>query len=391
MEFKFSAGTYKFHDEPNFNYQMNRWMTFGNIPKEHIADAARNIKTLCDWKREFLALAAKYNSAGEKLRETCALRAADFFMPYDAPEKPVIFDKLVSLFRESYIECFEKNIIEEYTIPYENVSLPVWYAKHKNTASKGAVVITGGFDCYKEELVPVLLFFADNGFDTYYFEGPGQGEVLLKSKLPMTLKWEKPVKAVLDRFGLDDVTLIGLSLGGYLAPRAAVYEGRIKRVIAWGAMYDFYRVVSTRRGLVLAAFIDIMMALKLAPVLNFCVKIMMKIDAYIFWGVDHGMHVMGASSPYAYFKTLKKFSMKKISHLVKQDFLLLAGAKDHFCELKTYHKQAKKLVSVRSFTGRIFTKAEHAENHCQFGNLKLVLQTMADWIISIQNKEDRQN
>jgi predicted esterase YcpF (UPF0227 family) len=36
--------------------------------------------------------------------------------------------------------------------------------------------------------------------------------------------WERPVKAVLDYFNLEDVTIIGASLGGYLAPRAAVFE-----------------------------------------------------------------------------------------------------------------------------------------------------------------------
>ncbi len=387
MEFKFTAGTYKFHNEPNFNYQMNRWMAFGNIPKEDIAGVARNIKTLGDWKREFLLLADKYNSTGEKLREACACRAADFFMPCDDPEKPELYDKLAGLFRECYKEYFDNKVIEEYRVRYESSSIPVWRVKHNNGVSKGAVVMTGGFDCYKEELIPAILFFADKGFNTYYFEGPGQGEALLKSKLPMTHEWERPVKAVLDRFGLEDVTLIGLSLGGYLAPRAAVYDSRIKRVIAWGAMYDFYRVVSTRRGVVLAAFIDVFMALRLAPVINLCVKFMMKVDAYIFWGVDHGMHVMGVSTPYRYFRALKKFSMRKISPKVTQDFFLLAGAEDHFCELKTYHKQAKKLVNARSFTGRIFTSAEHAENHCQFGNLKLALMTMAGWIESMIKSE----
>lgn len=384
MNYRFTAGTYTFHNEPNFNYQMNRWMVFGNIPVKDIMDAAEKIKSLKDWKREFLSMAAKYHLAGEILREACALRAVDFFMPYDDPEKPIIYNKLVALFRNYYIECFDKVIITEYRADYENISLPVWYARHTSGDSKGAVVISGGFDCYKEELIPVILFFADQGYDTYYFEGPGQGEVLLKSNIPMTHEWEKPVKAVLDTFGLDNVTLIGLSLGGYLAPRAAVYEKRIKRVIAWGAMHDFYKVVITRRGKTLALFINIMVALKLAPVLNLLVNIKMKFDSYIFWGVDHGMHVMGQSTPYKYFKALKKFSMKPISHLVTQDFLLLAGAEDHFCELKTYHKQAKKLVNVRSFTGRIFTRAEHAENHCQFGNLELVLRTMTDWIESVK-------
>jgi pimeloyl-ACP methyl ester carboxylesterase len=210
----------------------------------------------------------------------------------------VIYDRLVRLFREYYKDCFDSGMIAEYRVDYKGTSLPVWYARCAQGETRGTIVVSGGFDCYKEELIPVILYFADRGFDTYYFEGPGQGEVLLKSKLPMTHEWEKPMGAVLDRFNLSDVTLIGLSLGGYLAPRAAVYEPRIKRVVAWGTMYDFYRVVSTRRGVVLGAFIDVLTVLKLAPVLNFLVSIKMRFDPYIFWGVDHGMHVMGASTPY---------------------------------------------------------------------------------------------
>lgn len=388
MEYRFTAGTYKFHDDPNFNYQMNRWMAFGNIPEEDIRSAAQNIKTIADWIREFLLLAEKYRLAGDVLKQACACRAADFFMPYGDPNKPVIYARLVRLFREYYKDCFGGNMIAEYHADFDGVSLPVWYARSAQDKSKGTIIITGGFDCYKEELVPVILYFADRGFDTYYFEGPGQGEVLLRSRLPMTHEWEKPVGAVLDRFNLKDVTLIGLSLGGCLAPRAAAYEPRIKRVVAWGTMYDFYRVVSTRRGKVLAAFIDALMALKLAPLLNLLVRISMRTDPYIFWGVDHGTHVMGVSTPYEYFKALKRYTTKRISRLVKQDFLLLTGAEDHFCELKTFYRQSRALVNVRSFTGRIFTKAEHAENHCQFGNIELALRTMADWIVSVQKKVD---
>ena len=36
--------------------------------------------------------------------------------------------------------------------------------------------------------------------------------------------WERAVAAVLDHFGIDSCTLMGVSLGGYLAPRAAAFE-----------------------------------------------------------------------------------------------------------------------------------------------------------------------
>lgn len=389
MSVEFVSGTYHFHDEPNFNYQMNRWVAFGNLPVQEVKRAADRIRNIKDWKREFMKLAEEAKNTGDIKKQACYYRAVDFFLPYSDQDKQQIYHKLVGLFREAYKEYFDHNNIIEKEVDYDGIKLPVYYApnQHREKA-KGTIVLTGGFDCYKEELIPVMIFFADQGFDFYYFEGPGQGEVLQKYQYPMTHQWEKPVKAVLDAFHLSEVTLIGLSLGGYLAPRAAAYEPRIKKVIAWGSMYDFYDVVSTRRGYGLALFIHSMTTLRFSILFDFFVGIKMKKDDYTYWGIDHGMHVMGVSSPYRYFRKIKLFNTRKISPLVKQDFLLLAGAKDHFCDIAQFYKQTKALTNVRSFTGRIFTAEESAENHCQFGNIKLVLKQMINWI---ENTDENRN
>ena len=47
--------------------------------------------------------------------------------------------------------------------------------------------------------------------------------------LTFTPEWEKPVGAVLDFYGAEDVTIVGVSLGGELAMRAAAMEPRIRR------------------------------------------------------------------------------------------------------------------------------------------------------------------
>lgn len=391
MNYQFKAGTYQFHKEPNFNYQMNRWLTFGNISEEEICKAAGRIKDLEDWKREFLRLARMANEEGDILKEACCYRAVDFFLNYSDPAKESNYDRLVSLFHKAYEPYFREGRILQRSVNFENISLPVWYAPPcKTDISKGTILMTGGFDCYKEELVPVMLYFADYGYHFYYFEGPGQGEVLMKQHYPMTHEWEKPVKAVLDGLDLKEVTLIGLSLGGYLAPRAAIHEKRIQRVIAWGTMYDFYKVVSTRRGMATALFIWSMVWLRLAAVMNAILAIKMKRDPYTFWGIDHGMHVMGVKTPYQYFRKLKSFSMRKIAGFVRQDFLLMTGTKDHFVDMDMYFQMERSLTQVRSFTGRIFTEREKAENHCQFGNLELALNTMTAWIetISTVNNDD---
>ena len=68
------------------------------------------------------------------------------------------------------------------------------------------------------------------------------------------------------------------------------------------------------------------------------------------------------------------------SELVKQDVLILSGRKDHFIPFKMHKMQVKALTNAKSVTARVFTKEEHAQNHCQIGNIGLALDTMIDWI-----------
>ena len=109
--------------------------------------------------------------------------------------------------------------------------------------SKGTLVVFGG---YIEEWLPAGLFFRDAGYDTILFESPGQGAALELAHLPMSPEWEKPVKTVLDFFRRDAVTLMGFSLGGGLVIRAAAFEPRVRRVIAYDICtnaFVFLRIV----------------------------------------------------------------------------------------------------------------------------------------------------
>jgi hypothetical protein len=42
--------------------------------------------------------------------------------------------------------------------------------------------------------------------------------------------------------------------------------------------------------------------------------------------------------------------------------------------------QTRALVNARSVTVRTFTAAEHADQHCQIGNLELACQVITDWL-----------
>ncbi len=60
---------------------------------------------------------------------------------------------------------------------------------------------------------------------------------------------------------------------------------------------------------------------------------------------------------------------------IKQDVLFFSGNDDHFIPVKRHKRQIEALVNAKSITDRIFTKENHAQNHCRIGNIGLALDT----------------
>ncbi len=75
---------------------------------------------------------------------------------------------------------------------------------------------------------------AARGLATLSLDGPGQG--VLSQRIPARADYELVVGAALDALGrpagldLDRIGLVGLSLGGFYAPRVAAHEPRIRAV-----------------------------------------------------------------------------------------------------------------------------------------------------------------
>jgi hypothetical protein len=70
-------------------------------------------------------------------------------------------------------------------------------------------------------------------------------------------------------------------------------------------------------------------------------------------------------------RTLLK--LKKPRGLEPFNFQLKMGHRLH-------RQQLQRLTAARSVTDRVFTSEEHAQNHCQIGNIGLALQVMREWI-----------
>jgi pimeloyl-ACP methyl ester carboxylesterase len=68
------------------------------------------------------------------------------------------------------------------------------------------------------------------------------------------------------------------------------------------------------------------------------------------------------------------------SRRVTQDVLVMVGANDEFQPPKLAAAQVEALTNARSTTVRTFTEDEHADQHCQMGNLGLACSVLVDWL-----------
>ncbi|MTH95222.1 hypothetical protein [Roseibium sp. RKSG952] len=113
-------------------------------------------------------------------------------------------------------------------------------------------------------------------------------------------------------------------------------------------------------------------------------------DETLAWAIAHGRHVSGAASAYDYLKWAQTISTRDVSHLLKQDVLLLGAQEDHLIPLAQFYSQQQTLTNVRSLTARLFTSREHASSHCQVGNTGLSLDVIINWVMESKRQTEEQ-
>ncbi len=370
--FTFPVGYHNLHKTKIIDFQLNRWYSLGYARLKDMEEAAANIKNLRDWKEEMVRLADKALSEGRVINGTFYYRAAEFFTHQTDPDKKALYHKFIDLF---YSKIFANESIERCKVPYGDAYLPALKVSIQGEAQLGTIVIHGGFDSFIEEFYSIALYFADLGYEVIMFDGPGQGGALKEYGLPIEYAWEKPAKAILDYFEVDNTIWMGISMGGWLCFRAAAYEPRIKKVIALSIAYDYMKIPPK------AVEKFARWLFKHPTLMNMTSKLKMRLMPQEKWGIDNLMYITKTDTPLDAALAFIEFNEENLkSGLVTQDVLILTGAEDHFIPLKLHHMQVAALIGAKSITERIFTKDDHGQNHCQIGNIGLALEVMAKWI-----------
>ncbi|WP_433757682.1 alpha/beta fold hydrolase [Nocardia sp. CA-135398] len=367
------VGYRRLHPDRGMEFQFNRFLQWiGPDALAEIRAAAERINSYSDWITVFLELAQQARAEGRVLPAAYYDRAAEFFMPVDDPRRAPARRRFVDAMRDLYQ-------LYPVDVSYGASALPTYEVRPEGL-SHGVIVVCGGFDEYTEEIFPLLLTGARAGYRVIAFDGPGQGGALEDHGLPLTAAWEDPVAAVLDHYGLDDVTLIGISLGGGLAIRAAAFEPRVRRVVALDVLDDFLECLGGQAFPGATPALRIALAARARSLVNLTARLAAARKPIAAWGLRQGMHVTGTPDAYTFFRAAGALSTRTVSARVTADVLLLAGADDHYVPAHQLHRQAAALTHAHSITTRLFTAAEQAQNHCQIGNIGSCLHTILTWL-----------
>ncbi len=347
------------------------------------------------WTAEWLKTAQRVHEIAERSRErghessareayfraSNYYRAAEFYLHGD-PSDPRIID-----LSRSARACFEQALdltplaVERVAIPYRDTTLPGYFYRAGEAGARApTLIVHTGYDGTQEELRANAMAATARGINCLTFEGPGQGAVIREQGLGFRPDWEAVVTPVVDHvLGLpavdpDRIALLGISFGGYLAPRAAAFEHRLAACIANGGVFDFM-APRLPGGMSRQAAIDWVRSDPKGT--DEVMRALMDASTDSRWGIQNGMFTFRASSPADYFLKALDYTLAGIAENITCPTLVIDSEGDLW-----YPGQARQLFDALTCdkTFLLFTADEGAEDHCQVGSPLLSAQRMFDWL-----------
>ena len=254
-------------------------------------------------------------------------------------------------------------------IPFEGSELPAYFLKAQRAdgTPPPTMIMWNGLDSTKEHMYtsgwPQEL--AQRGISTLMVDCPGSGEALRFLDLKSRVETEDWAAACVDYLETRDdvdharIGLVGWSLGGYYAPRAAAFEKRIKLVVAWGANHNWGEVQKRR-----------LEREGENPVPH-------------YW--EHVLWVWGYDDVETFIKAAADVHLNGVVDQITVPFLITHGENDRQIPVEYAHQSYDQAVNSPQRELRVFTPDEGATEHVGLDHLPHVGAYTADWI------EDRFN
>jgi dienelactone hydrolase len=279
------------------------------------------------------------------------------------PESQKAFARSVALFKKG-APHYPFLSIEPVEIPFEKgTSLPGYFVKRKDSPTDTkwpTVVFFDGLDGTKEmhffKGVPELI---KRGMACLVLDGPGTGECIRFRGMHLRYDYDVAGTATVNYLetrkdvNKDRLAVMGVSLGGYYAPRCAAFEKRFKACVAWGATYDYHATWKKR--------------------IESGMKASLSVPG------DHIKWILGVDSFDEALKKLENFTLKGVADKIQCSFLLLHGEADEQVPMLDAQKQFDE-VGAKDKTFKVFNREEGGAQHCTKDNHTIGTAYFSDWL-----------
>jgi fermentation-respiration switch protein FrsA (DUF1100 family) len=325
-----------------------------------------------NWERlgqKLLGLAEHDERAGRRFTAASKyLRAANYFlfaernMSWSDERRLQVYGIALQAFR-SGVMC-SGEAVERVDIDYEGRRLSGWLRLAEGKNPQPAIIFYNGFDSIKE--MHYLLYAqiaARRGISTLFVDQEGTGEAIryygLTKRHDTEVSAGKFFDALTANPAIDSsrIGIVGLSMGGYCAPRAAAFDKRFKCVASLGAFYklddDWERLLGGGA------------------------------DANLSDGLPesglHAMRVTGASTVTDAIARLKQRSLEGVLGRIECPLLVVHGENDR--QVALWHAQRTVAEAVNSSRAelKVFSLTEGGAEHCGLDVMSLPGQYVFDW------------
>jgi dienelactone hydrolase len=306
-------------------------------------------------------------SAAGKYRRACVYyQQAERMGGHKDPLKGVAYRRMLETFRRSIELAGEP--VEWVEVPYQDTSLPALFVRGPGKGPWPVMIGFDGFDVTKEWtwLVGMAEAMRRRGTAMLLVDHPGVGLALRERGLPAVVETERPAGACIDYLETRADTdgrygIMGMSLGGYYAPRAAAFEKRLDACVAWGARWDN----AGSHGRILR---DPNAARSIPG-----------------W-LDHALWVYGQKDVESCAAMIARMTLEGVADKITCPLLVVHGANDRQVPGEQAQMTIDRAVNSPRRDLRVFTVEEGGAEHVNGDNFSLAIDVIADWTADVLGK-----
>jgi len=313
------------------------------------------------------------------------LRAATYYSAalhrHNNPNAPIVKDNTLAA-SKYFLKAVKLLGIpaQRVQIPYGNTTLPGYFFRSPLAKDKAPVLIVHqGRDGWAMHCKYIADAAISRGYHCLLIDGPGQGEALRLQGLPFRPDWENVITPVVDYLvkqkdvDADRIGLMGLSMGGALAPRAAAFEKRIKVCVANPGVLSWPDIITGFLGQIDPQLKDLW---KTDPegFNNLIASISAQVPL-VDWGIRDMMWKHGVQTPAKLMVQMQEYSNKDIVSEITCRLLVMDGAADEYSQGRDLFEA---VACPKEYM--FFGATDPALQHCQVGAQASSSARLFDWL-----------